>query len=80
MGTGYRIFEDDNYGDRITGGHKDTVVQIILSTAIGLVAFLGFCVRSDCVLRCLCIMLIFYVIAAASQMANIVQCEEATKV
>jgi hypothetical protein len=48
MGTGYHIFhkngDDDSWRNHIVGNPKDTAVQIVLSTVVGLAAFLGFCV------------------------------------
>jgi hypothetical protein len=37
--------DDDDYRKRIVGDPKDTILQIGLSTALGLIAFMTFCAR-----------------------------------
>jgi hypothetical protein len=44
MDLDFRVLDNDDY-KRIVGGDKDTAVQIGISLALGLGAFLTFCVR-----------------------------------
>jgi hypothetical protein len=40
--------KDDDYKDRLTGGQKDLVYQIIISLVTGLLAFTAFVVSLPC--------------------------------